>query len=67
LSSIAKLGAVYREDYLLSLRGLSRKRRPEPVVKMFLQAYRFSQLDFSDYQTVKKEIYLIGDGFMKQN
>ena len=47
---------VYREDYLLSLRALSRKGRPGPIVRMFLRALRFSRLDFSIYQTVKKEI-----------
>lgn len=47
---------VYREDYLLTLRALSRKSRPDPVVRMFLRALRFSGLDFNNYQSVKKEI-----------
>ncbi len=47
---------VYREDYLLALRALSRKGRPAPVARMFLRALRFSQLDFTNYQKVKKEI-----------
>lgn len=47
---------VYREDYLLALRALSRKSRPDPLVRMFLRALRFSHLDFSNYQSVKKEI-----------
>ena len=47
---------VYREDYLLALRALSRKGRPDPVTRMFLRALKFSCLDFSNYQAVKKEI-----------
>jgi len=47
---------VFREDYLLSLRALSRKGRPAPLVTMFLKALKFSTLDFSNYQSVKKEI-----------
>lgn len=47
---------VYREDYILALRALSRKGRPSPVTRMFLRALRFSQLDFTNYQSVKKEI-----------
>ena len=47
---------VYREDYLMSLRALSRKSRPSPIVRMVLRALKFSRLDFSNYQSVKKEI-----------
>jgi hypothetical protein len=47
---------VFRDDYLLVLRALSRKGRPVPIVTMFLKAFRFSHLDFSDYRAVKKEI-----------
>ena len=47
---------VYREDYLLALRALSRKSRPDPLVRMFFRALRFSHLDFSNYQSAKKEI-----------
>ncbi|MCD6398205.1 MAG: Fic family protein [Spirochaetaceae bacterium] len=47
---------VYREDYLLTLRTLSRKSRPDPVVRMFLRALKFSRLDFSNYQLIKNEI-----------
>ena len=47
---------VYREDYISALRALSRKGRPSPVTRMFLRALRFSQLDFTNYQSVKKEI-----------
>ncbi len=47
---------VYREDYLLALRALSRKGRPSPVARMFLRALKFSQLDFTNYQSIKKKI-----------
>ena len=47
---------VFREDYLMSLRALSRKGRPSPIVRMVLRALKFSSLDFSNYQSVKKEI-----------
>ena len=47
---------VYREDYLLALRALSRKGRPSPPARMFLRALRFSQLNFTNYQSVKIEI-----------
>lgn len=47
---------VFREDYLMALRALSRKSRPSPIVRMVLRALKFSRLDFSNYQLVKKEI-----------
>ena len=43
---------VYREDYLLSLRALTRRHRAKPLVDALLQAARFSQLDFSDYPQI---------------
>lgn len=43
---------VYREDYLLALRALSRNGIAEPYVKMLDRAQRFSsQIDFSSYET----------------
>ena len=47
---------VYRDDYLLALRALSRKGRTEPIIKMLGQAHDFSNLDFSDYQHVLRII-----------
>lgn len=47
---------VYREDYIGALRSLSRKGRPAPIVTMLLRALKFSHLDFSDYQSIKKEL-----------
>ena len=47
---------VYREDYLLSLRALTRRSRPDPVIKMLLRAQKFSALDFSLYRRILKEL-----------
>lgn len=41
---------VYREDYLLALRALSRQKNPEPYVRMLDNAQEFTaNIDFSDY------------------
>jgi hypothetical protein len=45
---------VYREDYLLSLRALSRRNRPAPLQQMAATAQKFSALDFKDYPTALK-------------
>lgn len=47
---------VYRDDYIGALRTLSRKGRTSPICDMFLRALIFSNLNFSDYQEVKKEL-----------
>ncbi len=48
---------VYREDYLLSLRALSRRMRPAPYLTMLSEAHRFSShIDFSDYPTALQAI-----------
>ncbi|NUM89314.1 MAG: Fic family protein [Bdellovibrionales bacterium] len=40
---------VYREDYLLALRALSRRERAGPLVAMLSSAQEFSCQDFSGY------------------
>ncbi len=41
---------VFREDYLLAQRALSRNRTAEPYVRMMDRAQRFSaKVDFSSY------------------
>lgn len=41
---------VYREDYLLALRTLSRQKNPEPYVRMLEHAQEFTaNINFSDY------------------
>jgi hypothetical protein len=44
---------VYREDYLLTLRNLSRNKNAKPYIKMLLKAQEFThQIDFNDYEKV---------------
>ncbi len=45
---------VYREDYLLTLRALSRNHRSEPLVRMLVKAQQFSNLDFASYPKTLK-------------
>lgn len=47
---------VYRDDYLLSLRALSRRQRTEPLIKMLVAAQEFSNLDFSNYPKTLKTL-----------
>ncbi|MGK5084433.1 Fic family protein [Bdellovibrionota bacterium FG-1] len=47
---------VYREDYLLALRSLTRRHRPRVLVDMLLRAQRFSNLEFSPYAKILKEL-----------
>jgi len=45
---------VYRDDYLLALRALSRKGRAAPLVKMLSHAQRFcSEIDFNDFDRAR--------------
>ena len=47
---------VFRSDYIGALKSLSRRSTPEPLVRMFSRALQFSNLDFSEYQKVKRLI-----------
>jgi hypothetical protein len=47
---------VYRDEYIDTLRALSRQHRPAPVVDMLLKAQKFSNLDFTDYPKIRKEL-----------
>lgn len=47
---------VYRDEYIDTLRALSRQQRPAPVVEMLVKAQRFSSWDFSDYQAAVKHM-----------
>jgi fido (protein-threonine AMPylation protein) len=47
---------VFREDYVLALRALTRRHRAATVVQMFDRAQRFSHLDFSRYPTILAEL-----------
>jgi len=47
---------VYREDYLLALRHLSRSGEPEAYIRMLLRAQAFiHSINFSDYQSTLKQ------------
>ena len=47
---------VFRDDYLQSLRALSRRHRPEPFVKALVKAQRFSHREFSPYPAILQEL-----------
>ena len=48
---------VYREDYLLALRALSRQSRPEPYVNMLSKAQRFTaSIPFDSYEKALKAL-----------
>lgn len=47
---------VFREDYLLTLRALSRRNRTEPLINMLSKAQQASNLDFTDYPKILKEL-----------
>ncbi len=47
---------VFREDYVLSLRALTRRHRPAPLVQALARARCFSHLDFSKYPAVLVEL-----------
>ena len=47
---------VFRDDYLLALRALSRRNRPAPLVQALIRAQRFSHLEFVPYPAILKEL-----------
>ncbi|MBT8374258.1 MAG: Fic family protein [Deltaproteobacteria bacterium] len=47
---------VFRNDYLGALKLLSKKSLPGALVRMFSRALSFSNLDFSNYSLIKKEL-----------
>jgi hypothetical protein len=47
---------VYRDDYLLALRALSRRHRAAPLVQALLRAHRFSHREFSPYPAALAEL-----------
>jgi len=48
---------VYRDDYLLNLRRLSRNDEPLPFISMMARVHRFTALiDFSDYARAKAQL-----------
>ncbi len=55
-SSTIIVPTVFRDEYVETLRALTRQHRPTPVVDMLVKAQRFSTLDFSDYPAVVRTI-----------
>lgn len=47
---------VFRDDYLQTLRALSRRNRPGPFIQAMIRAQRFSCLEFSPYPAILKEL-----------
>ena len=47
---------VYRDDYMGVLKQASKRQIFNPLYRMFLRAWKFSHLDFSNYQIIKKVI-----------
>jgi fido (protein-threonine AMPylation protein) len=47
---------VYRDDYLLALRALTRRHRPAPLIDALVRAQAFSNLDFTSYPSVLQEL-----------
>ncbi len=47
---------VFRDDYLNALRALTRRNRPGPLVLSLIKAQKFSQLEFSPYPSILKEL-----------
>lgn len=47
---------VYRDDYHLALRALTRRHRPTPLVDALARAAAFSRLDFSTYPRILAEL-----------
>lgn len=52
----SELATVYRDDYLLALRALTRRHRPGPLVEALARAQRFSNLAFAPYPSILKEL-----------
>lgn len=63
LSSLI-IPTVYRDDYMEALKNLTRRGLSDPYYRMFLRAWKFSTLNFSDYQEIKKK--LISDNWFEE-
>lgn len=47
---------VYREDYLGGLRALTRRDRPDPLIRMLARAHQFSFLEYQPYARILKDL-----------
>ena len=47
---------VFHDDYLHTLRALSRRNRSGPFVQAMVRAQKFSYLEFSPYPSILKDL-----------
>jgi hypothetical protein len=47
---------VFRDDYLLTLRALSRRNRAIPLIQSLIRAQQFSHMEFSPYPSILKDL-----------
>ena len=47
---------VYREDYLSALKALTRRDRPDPLIRMLVRAQQISNLEFSPYKKILEHL-----------
>jgi hypothetical protein len=47
---------VFRDDYLLSLRAMTRRHRPAPLITALTAAQRFSTREFAPYPAALREL-----------
>lgn len=47
---------VFRDDYVLSLRALSRRNRTDPFARVMIRAQQFSNVEFSPYPKILQEL-----------
>ena len=47
---------VFREDYLLALRAITRMHRPKPMIEMLIRAQKVSDINFHSYPEVLRKI-----------
>jgi hypothetical protein len=55
---------VYRDEYIATLRALTKQHRPTPLVDMLSKAQRLSNLDFADYPATVQR--LVGDNWFEE-
>jgi hypothetical protein len=47
---------VHREDYMTALRALTRRNRPDPLIRMMTRAHQFSYLEYSPYKKILESL-----------
>lgn len=54
---------VYREDYILSLRKLTRQNNPDPFIRMMQKAWQFSSNIYHENITEMEKLLVLSDAF----